>query len=592
MDSTRISIAQLLALDVPLVWQDAVAVAQEVAMLSEVTAAMNPQAALVTPETCFLTRTGEIELPESTEHESPDAVSDVLRLLLAGREAPEALEELAFGHHGRDMSAELAVFPIGNRRAVIAKLATRALARLQEPSATPPAPSAAPSAVRPEPPPLPTGPHLVVPAPDAAVNEPREWGRPVLVPPPPRTEAGPPRPDAAAAQPHTVPPPAEPVAIPPPFRAMPPFRATPSAASAALAGDAPEVTRPSPYPASPEAEPGRPVPGSAASQVATDREVRRLRQRQAERARDARGWSARMRALVGPLGRWLTWRPSVPDPRLIGAAVVVTAAVVTILMRGGPARPGPAPADPDEPTAAVPASPAPSVPESAEGTAPPVTAAGVPALSAATARAAAATATAAAAGSAPPLPARRGGSRPERAAAGGLTPVATPEAPGATAPNDAPGASAEAPPEAESRADSLARPTAPSARPAGTAPARGRPDGGARPGAELGSSPGGDGPLYSADDRDVVPPVMRRQQLPSALLDPAMVPPEDWPILELLIDQRGTVEQVRLHARQPAPGQTLYRHRMLLAAAKAWQFEPALRNGAPVRYVMRVPLEP
>ncbi len=68
--------------------------------------------------------------------------------------------------------------------------------------------------------------------------------------------------------------------------------------------------------------------------------------------------------------------------------------------------------------------------------------------------------------------------------------------------------------------------------------------------------------------------------------------PEDWPYLELLVDRAGSVEQVRLRAKQPAPGQTLYRHRMLLAAAKAWQFEPARRNGAPVRYVMRVPLEP
>lgn len=85
---------------------------------------------------------------------------------------------------------------------------------------------------------------------------------------------------------------------------------------------------------------------------------------------------------------------------------------------------------------------------------------------------------------------------------------------------------------------------------------------------------------------------MRRQHLPSSMLESAVEAPDDWPFLELLIDAQGAVEQVRLHARQLAPGQTLYRHRMLLAAAKAWQFEPARRNGEPVRYVMRVPLEP
>jgi hypothetical protein len=98
--------------------------------------------------------------------------------------------------------------------------------------------------------------------------------------------------------------------------------------------------------------------------------------------------------------------------------------------------------------------------------------------------------------------------------------------------------------------------------------------------------------LYSANDADVAPPVMLRQQLPSSLLAPDSEVPDDWPYLELLIDEQGAVERVRLRAKTPAPGQTLYRHRTLIAAAKAWQFEPAQLNGQPVRYVMRVPLEP
>jgi hypothetical protein len=85
---------------------------------------------------------------------------------------------------------------------------------------------------------------------------------------------------------------------------------------------------------------------------------------------------------------------------------------------------------------------------------------------------------------------------------------------------------------------------------------------------------------------------MLRQQLPSPLLEPGAELQPGGPYLELLIDESGAVEQVRLRARQPQPGQTWYRHRMLLAAAKAWQFEPARLDQQAVRYLMRVPLEP
>ena len=68
--------------------------------------------------------------------------------------------------------------------------------------------------------------------------------------------------------------------------------------------------------------------------------------------------------------------------------------------------------------------------------------------------------------------------------------------------------------------------------------------------------------------------------------------PDGWPYLLLVVDENGAVESVRLNARPPAPGQTLYRHSMLMAAAKAWQFEPARKDGQAVRYEVRVPLEP
>ncbi len=126
-------------------------------MLSDVHAAMNSRPSLVSAESCFITRTGDLELPVMTDIESPDAVTVLLREMLAGRDAPEALETLAFGHATRDMTGALQQFPIANRRAEIAKLATRALA-LQaqplEPLATTPAPEPPAVSVQPPAPPV------------------------------------------------------------------------------------------------------------------------------------------------------------------------------------------------------------------------------------------------------------------------------------------------------------------------------------------------------------------------------------------------------------------------------------------------------
>ena len=36
--------------------------------------------------------------------------------------------------------------------------------------------------------------------------------------------------------------------------------------------------------------------------------------------------------------------------------------------------------------------------------------------------------------------------------------------------------------------------------------------------------------------------------------------------------------------------QERFQERMLMAAAKAWKFQPALRNGQPVRYRIRIPI--
>jgi hypothetical protein len=52
-----------------------------------------------------------------------------------------------------------------------------------------------------------------------------------------------------------------------------------------------------------------------------------------------------------------------------------------------------------------------------------------------------------------------------------------------------------------------------------------------------------------------------------------------------MIDTHGEVETVHLYS----PGNR-YRDRWWLFAAKQWQFQPAFKNGTPVRFLKRIPL--
>lgn len=511
MDSTRISIARVLALDVPLTWQDAVAVAQEAAMLSEVTAAMSARPSLVSPESCFITRDGDVELPDTTEHEAPEDVARLLRELLAGRDAPAEVEAVAYSPGARDLSEELATVAIGNRRALIAKLASRALAVADRPaghleSALPPAP-------------LPVMPPFSTHVTDSAVAHDLPVPRPVLVAPRP---------------------------LRPPFVATPTpvsVRSAAPAEAAAATADAPAV------------EP--------AETRAHEVELRRLRHRSRERER-AGGLAAVWRRLMP----WVTWRPESPDPRVLGGAAVVIAALVAMVWRSDAPPATAADRRTVTPRAVV------TSPDRVE------TAASAAAAPAARDAATATPATALPPALAPP-PATSTLSRP-------VSPTRPSETPTPVAPSPPPAASR--PEVAPASGTIVAPPPSASASPAPAIESR-------RPSDTASSAPaprpaGGRATLYSATDASVTPPVMRRQQLPSNLLEPTADVPEDWPFLEIVVDERGAVEAVRLRARSVAPGQTMYRHRMLLAAAKAWQFEPATKDGQPVRYLMRVPLEP
>lgn len=575
MDTTRLSIARLLALDVPMAWQDAVAVVHEIAMLNDVTAVMNNRPPLVGPDTCFITRTGEVELPETADTESPEAVADLLRLLLSGRDAPSALEDLAFGRHSRDLTTDLATFSVGNRRAVIARLATRALAVAegwQSPGAT----------VRIEPSAGDDGAEQ-----ESAFEPPigrlgREAARPVLV-------------KSGSARPPEAVPSGRAIVVPPPFQASPrPTAPAPVPTSVPLETAAADDREPPVAARWTSTRAAAPLPAPSAVATAQDLELRRLRQRQHDRARAARRWSPRWTLLARRMSRWIFWRPATPNPLVIGASVILVAAMASVWWRRAPSPSQAAIATSastaERPAAVVPV-PFPSVPPSNAPTGSPVVGTTPPSPGSSGASSAPSPAATSPVGSglasvaASPPPIVR--SRPTLIVRRS-TPV--PESPPPTTgdPLTGPAATPGTPVALAPGGERAGAPTAPATTPPAATRAASSPPVSAIPS----RSPRAPVTLYSANDADVDPPVMRRQHLPSSVLEPTAEAPDDWPFLELLIDISGAVEQVRLHARQLAPGQTLYRHRMLLAAAKAWQFEPARRNGEPVRYVMRVPLEP
>ncbi len=82
--------------------------------------------------------------------------------------------------------------------------------------------------------------------------------------------------------------------------------------------------------------------------------------------------------------------------------------------------------------------------------------------------------------------------------------------------------------------------------------------------------------VYTVADLDVTPPVLISSSLSNS---PGGARPEDLGVLELVISETGDVESAKL---QSAP--TRLHDIMILHAAKAWRFEPALKAGRPVRY--------
>jgi TonB family protein len=89
------------------------------------------------------------------------------------------------------------------------------------------------------------------------------------------------------------------------------------------------------------------------------------------------------------------------------------------------------------------------------------------------------------------------------------------------------------------------------------------------------------GRVFSPADTQVTPAILIRPHLPDQ--PPPDVPEEQIGTLEFVVGESGAVEHV--HLISPA---NRYQERMLVAAAKTWQFQPAMRDGRPVRYRTRI----
>jgi hypothetical protein len=88
------------------------------------------------------------------------------------------------------------------------------------------------------------------------------------------------------------------------------------------------------------------------------------------------------------------------------------------------------------------------------------------------------------------------------------------------------------------------------------------------------------GHVYSAAEPSVTPARLTRSQLPR---EPAAT--ADTGYFDIIVDERGDVEFVKLLSPTRR-----YQDRILVAAAKAWKFEPALLNGTPVKYRILIPI--
>lgn len=87
--------------------------------------------------------------------------------------------------------------------------------------------------------------------------------------------------------------------------------------------------------------------------------------------------------------------------------------------------------------------------------------------------------------------------------------------------------------------------------------------------------------VYTQADQDVEPPSLVYPRLPSE--PPPGISEDQIGVVEVLVNEEGLVERVRLVTATNSPKQS-----MMLWAVKAWIFAPATKDGRPVKYLTRV----
>jgi len=88
---------------------------------------------------------------------------------------------------------------------------------------------------------------------------------------------------------------------------------------------------------------------------------------------------------------------------------------------------------------------------------------------------------------------------------------------------------------------------------------------------------------FRSGDPGVTPPVAEAYLPPKP--DPR-TPPDKLQVMELRINADGNVDSAKFVINRPT-----YRNAWWPAAAKAWHFKPAMKDGRPVRYVMRIVMD-